>query len=30
MSNGSKALERPDNGENTVNGLPVHIYDCTP
>ena len=28
MSNGSKALERPDNGENTVNGLPVHIYDC--
>ena len=24
----TKALERPDTGEKTINGLPVHVYDC--
>ena len=28
MSNSSKARERTDDGSTTVNGLPVHIYDC--
>ena len=28
MSTNAQALERPDTGELTVNGLPIHVYDC--
>ena len=28
MNNEAKALKRDGEGETTVNGLPVHVYDC--